>query len=72
MQTSTPAILLVWHMADRVYFVGHLLMSYMYFLSIAKEHRWDLGQANSPSWARHENGLEYTRITVTPPRRLVF
>jgi len=31
-----------------------------------------LGQTNSPTLARHEDGLAYIRIWVTPPRRLVF
>ena len=33
---------------------------------------WDLGRTNSLTSARRGNGLGYIRISVTPPRRLVF
>ena len=29
-------------------------------------------RTNSPTTARHEDGLHYIKIWVTPPRRLVF
>ena len=32
----------------------------------------DLGRTNSPTSARHGDGLVYITIWATPPRRLVF
>ena len=33
---------------------------------------WDLGRTNSPTSARHGDGIGYIRIWATPPRKLVF
>ena len=32
----------------------------------------NLGRINSPTSARHRNGLEFIRIWATPPNRLIF
>ena len=33
---------------------------------------WDLSRTNSPTSARHGDGLGYIRIWATPPRKLVI
>jgi len=33
---------------------------------------WDLGRTNSPTSARHEDGLGYIKILTISPRRLFF
>jgi len=41
-------------------------------LFVQEEDCWDLCRTNSPTSARHEDGLGFIRIWATPPRRLVF
>jgi len=41
-------------------------------LFIRKRDCWDLGRTNSPTSAKHGDGLRYIRIWATQLRRLVF
>jgi len=41
-------------------------------LFVRERDCWDLGRTNSPTSARHRDGLGFIRIWTAPPRRLVF